>query len=183
MIWLIIGSVSFVFLLLFDIGKIRGIRYAPIAFWLGGGLLSVATVGLVLPAVNQKVQALRYVSGILAVGFLLALLYILFVALPAKSTYSSSRLQQLQKNGPYTLCRHPAAWCMLFMYLFLWLYAGTKELLIAFVLFPLLNLLYIWVQDRYLFPRYIDGYDEYKLQTPYLFPTRKSLIEYFKQRN
>lgn len=183
MIWLLLGSAAFIFLLLFDIGKIYGKYYAPIAFWLGGGLLGIATVGLVLPVINAQTHILKSVSGIMALVCLLALLYTLFFALPAKNTYSGLQRQSLCKSGLYALCRHPAAWWLLFMYLFLWLYGGTRELLVACILFPLLNLLYIWVQDRYLFPRYIDGYSEYKHETPFLFPTGKSINAFLKRGN
>ena len=41
------------------------------------------------------------------------------------------------------------------------------------------NFLYVYLQDRYIFPRYIRGYDDYKRSVPFLIPTRASLKKAF----
>jgi hypothetical protein len=92
-----------------------------------------------------------------------------------KNVYSGENKLQVCSKGVYALCRHPGGWCFLFLYLFLWLYAPSVQMLTAAIVFPGLNFLYIWVQDCYLFPKYIEGYDSYKQLVPFLFPTGHSL--------
>ncbi len=182
MIWLLPGAAAFVFFLLFDWGKASGSRYAPAAFILGGLLLMASTVALLLPGTFTGQPLWRKACGIVSLLWLAALLYVLFGALPAKKTYAGSvNGLPLCKTGPYALCRHPGGWCFLFMYLFLWLYASGTQMFAAAVLFSALNFLYIWIQDRYLFPKYIESYELYKQEVPFLVPTRHSIQAFLKK--
>lgn len=180
MIWLFPGILSFAFFLLFDIKKASGKRYAPALFFVGVLLLAGSTIGLLAQAFELR-ETWRIICGVIAVIWFFALLYVLFAALPAKEVYSGADRLQACSSGVYGLCRHPGGWCFLFLYWFLWLYAPSRQLLYAAIVFPAINFLYIWVQDCYLFPKYIEGYDSYKQTVPFLFPTGQSLRKFLNR--
>jgi len=101
------------------------------------------------------------------------LIYTLFFALPFQSTYTRGNDLPVVSTGVYGLCRHPAFWPFLLLYAALWLTFGGNRLLLAAVVYPVCNWLYIYVQDRCIFPQYIHGYDTYRLSVPFLIPRRK----------
>lgn len=181
MIWLVPGIVSFACFLLFDIEKAAGKRYAPALFFAGVLLLAISTVELFLAHTFETREIWRTICGVTAVIWFITLLYVLFGALPAKKVYSGDKRLQTCSSGVYALCRHPSGWCFLFLYWFLWLYAPSIQLLYTAIVFPAINFLYIWVQDCYLFPKYIEGYDSYKQTVPFLFPTRYSLRKFLSR--
>ncbi len=181
MIWLLPGIASFVFFLLFDILKAQGRRNATPMFILGALLLAGSTGMMVLSTAFPERPLWRSLSGIVAVVWLFTLLYVLFAALPANKTYAGTERLEVCSAGPYALCRHPGGWCFVFLYWFLWLYAPSKEMLAAAIVFPILNFVYIWVQDRYLFPKYINNYSFYQQSVPFLLPTWRSIRNCLKR--
>jgi protein-S-isoprenylcysteine O-methyltransferase Ste14 len=60
-------------------------------------------------------------------------------------------------------------------YFSLWLALSGPLLLIAGILFSLLNLIYIILQDRWIFMEIFPDYGEYKKTTPFLIPNSRSL--------
>lgn len=181
MILLLPGVASFAFFLFFDALKAQGKSNATPMFVLGALLLSVSTGILVLGPAFPERPLWRIVSGVIACIWLVVLLYVLFAALPAKKTYVGTDKLQVCNRGPYALCRHPGGWCFLFLYWFLWFYTPSVEMLVAAIVFPLLNFVYIWVQDRYLFPKYINDYTYYQQSVPFLLPTWRSMRDCLKK--
>ncbi|MEG0755259.1 MAG: hypothetical protein RR450_02585 [Oscillospiraceae bacterium] len=45
----------------------------------------------------------------------------------------------------------------------------------AFLLFTAADVLYVVIQDRYIFPKTLSGYADYQKTTPFLIPTPTSL--------
>jgi len=179
MLWLLPGVLSFAFFLLFDIRKAAGARHAGLMFLTGGILLFASTAGLLLALPAAALSAWRIVCGVLSLMSLFGMLHLLFGALPAKATYQSgSGKLALHSAGAYALCRHPAFWCFLLFYWLLYLFAESPELFAAAVLFPVLNLAYVWVQDRCLFPKYIEGYRQYRDEVPFLLPNGRSINKF-----
>ncbi len=175
MIYLLTGSLSFVLFVLFDINKAKGSRLVSLWFAAGALLLLASTGMLVAPAMSTIRPLWRNVFGGFALLWFLIYLYVLFGALPAKQTYGNGQNPAVVKSGPYALCRHPGGWCFLFAYWSLYLFSGETGMLYGAILFPVLNFLYIWIEDRYLFARYIDGYEAYKREVPFLVPNRRSM--------
>ena len=60
------------------------------------------------------------------------------------------------------------------MYGFLWLFTGRMTVLWACLAWTAMDVLHVWVQDRFFFPRSIDGYREYQNATPFLIPDARS---------
>jgi len=170
--WLAAGTLAFVLFVLSDLRKAVGGASGPL-FAAGALLLAGGTAGLLLP-LHGAISVLRVLSGAWALLWMLAEVYVLFFALPAGDTYGTADIA-VCSAGVYALCRHPGGWCLAMFYLGLWGLAGTTSMLTGAILFSLLNFVYIFIQDRWLFPRYIAGYSDYQKKIPFLLPTHVSL--------
>ena len=108
-------------------------------------------------------------------ALLLALeIYTLFFALSAKEAYTCQRqARPVCKSGVYALCRHPGVLWFAGLYLCLWAAAGLA--LRAAVFFSVLDVLLVLFEDRCVFPARLDGYDDYRAETPFLLPNRQSI--------
>ena len=73
-------------------------------------------------------------------------------------------------SGTYGLCRHPGFWWLSFLVIFLNLLRGVRLYSIAMILMIALDLVLVFVQDRYIFPRVLPGYEEYRKRVPFLIP-------------
>ena len=99
------------------------------------------------------------------------------MALPVRDTYRGKAAPRLVDKGMYALCRHPGVLWLPLGLLPLAMGLGSHGLLVSGALTSLLNLLYAWYQDRYIFPRTIQGYSDYQRRIPMLLPTRRSLCQ------
>ena len=170
------GVAAFLLFILFDLNKIKWHwKAANLLFALGGLLLAGSTVLCILAGdLSDFSWHMGTVLGLTAcVASAAGLIYALFFALPFQDTYTQSGNLPVISTGLYGLCRHPAFWPMLALYVLLWLTFGGSWLLAAAILYPLCNLLYIYIQDRWIFPQYIRGYHQYQKQVPFLIPRRK----------
>ncbi len=57
-----------------------------------------------------------------------------------------------------------------FFYLFLGLAFNNKVLLTATLVWTFLDIVYVYAQDRWIFPIMLEGYYTYKKQVPFLIP-------------
>ena len=166
------GIVGFCLFIVFDLNKIKWQKPLLNGFFALGGLLLILSTALcIVPELGDFSPGMF--SALSLLGLLLsgaALIYALFFALPFEDTYKDSKSLPLVSGGIYGLCRHPGFWPFLLMYVFLWLSFGGEPLLWAMLVFPLCNLIYIIIQDKYIFPLYIAGYDDYKKSVPFLIP-------------
>ena len=166
------GVCAFILFLLFDVNKIRWHRTIINATFPAGVILLALSAALCIRRSTAGGVSLRFgvvIFLILSVFSLFLTVYALFFALPAK-TYSDTGALSVVSSGLYGLCRHPACWPFAMIYVFLYLAFGGKWLLYAMLLYPALNLLYAAIQDRYIFPQYIRGYDDYRASVPFLIP-------------
>ena len=115
------------------------------------------------------------VMAILAGVFLLLLLYSLVFVLPAKDTYVEVNDLKLVDTGMYALCRHPGVIWLALFFLFAWLALDNVVMLWLGLTSTLLDIVYVIIQDIYIFPKTIEGYCEYKKYTPFLVPDVKSV--------
>ena len=182
MSYLIIGSLAFLFFVLYDINSITiDHKLLRGGFLLGCVLLVTATAGIVYAALNGTDNGTgAYFARTLIFSFLafisfLLLVYTLFFAIPFRETYVTAKMQpEVCSTGVYALSRHPGVLWFMGFYLFLWLAFPNPLLLSGGILFSLLNLFYILLQDRWIFMKTFPGYREYKKSTPFLFPTYQS---------
>ncbi|MBQ3109381.1 MAG: hypothetical protein IJC67_07170 [Clostridia bacterium] len=173
------GLAAFGLMILYDwLQAYRG-KHRSILLFAGALLLILSTVWLLiladLPASFQS-GVVRFVIGACgALASTACMVYALFFALPFSDTYTASGKKTCVYRGWYALCRHPAAFCCYFVYAFLLLMAPALSTLLALLILPNMNLVYVALEDRYFFPRTIEGYDSYKQTTPFLIPTRASV--------
>lgn len=116
----------------------------------------------------------RVILGIVAVIVAMGLyVYILVFALP-KGTYDDDQVQStLATEGIYGMCRHPGFYGFTMVALAITLLIGDVAAFAILLAHSALNLLYIYLQDKYYFPVYLEGYEEYKRQVPFLAFWRK----------
>jgi protein-S-isoprenylcysteine O-methyltransferase Ste14 len=118
--------------------------------------------------------------GVLAVSAFL-LIHSLFISLPFRKTYVDTGVSdKLVKTGLYALVRHPGIlWFPLFM-LSLIPISRSSLLLIAAPTFIALDIVLVFIQDRFIFGRMFRGYDSYRRETPMLLPNRKSVSAFLR---
>ena len=169
------GILGFCLFIVFDLNKIRWQRPMLNSFFAVGGLLLMLSTALcIVPELRDF--RLSLFSALMLTALIIsgaALIYALFFALPFEDTYRESKSLPLVSGGIYGLCRHPGFWPFLLVYVFLWLSFGGEWLMRAMLVFPLCNLIYIIIQDKYIFPLYIEGYESYKQSVPFLIPRRR----------
>lgn len=120
--------------------------------------------------------------GVVALGGLLSLIglglliYSLAIEIPARSTYlAPGAPRQLVTTGAYALTRHPGVlWLALFL-VGLVIANRSSAMLLAAPIWLGLDVLYVWLQDRYFFGQQFPDYDRYRAQTPMLIPTGRSI--------
>lgn len=120
---------------------------------------------------------LRVIFFGLSVICLALMIYSLFFALPFGGTYVKGRGRaKVVDTGMYALCRHPGVLWFFLFYLFLWLYSGRAVLFWACLVFSAMDVLHVYIQDRFLFEKTLESYPQYRLTTPFLLPTRASVV-------
>ncbi len=178
MLWIWPGIAAFLLFFLYDIASTTGrMRVFRAGFFVGGLLLLLSTAGLVRQgaALRRFGWTCLIVFGALALLFLALLLYTLFFALPFGSTYLSKETPVVCRRGLYALCRHPGVLWLAGLYFCLYLAMGTAALLTAAILFTLLDLAYVVLQDLWSFPRQFPDYGDYRKSTPFLLPNSRSI--------
>ncbi|MGI5894503.1 MAG: hypothetical protein ACOX6P_07925 [Candidatus Merdivicinus sp.] len=151
-------------------------------------LLAVATLLLILQQdfSSLLVEKWRFLFLFPAILCLLLLIYTIFFALPANGSSpfppdsSADAMIPLVQTGVYALCRHPGVLWLSGFYLSLWGFCGGFRTGIAAIWFSVLDLLYVGWQDRFVFPKTIRSYASYQLSTPFLIPSRSSLLCCFR---
>ena len=104
------------------------------------------------------------------------LIYSLAVEIPFQRTYlAPDAPSQLVTTGTYALTRHPGVLWLALLLCGLLLVSRSRPLLIATPLWLAIDVLYVWLQDRFFFPRQFLDYGRYQRQTPMLWPNRRSL--------
>jgi len=179
MAFIVIGCLAFGFLYLFDINKISWrIKSINLCFAVGCALLAFSTGGILINGYGGFYIPLpfRVVFAVLAAAALALLVFSLFFALPVNQTYVNPKEENpVVDTGMYALCRHPGViWFFLF-YLFLWLASGLKLMLWAGLIWTIMDVIHVYIQDRWLFPQCLQDYHMYRSTTPFLVPTLSSM--------
>jgi len=173
------GGLGFIFFILYDFNQISiKSRLLKTLFPLGCLCLIYST--LMIASSTGEVflvpATAKYLFGFLSLLMLVMLVYTLFFALPFKRTYISLEgMDRVYDQGMYALCRHPGVLWLTGFYLAYAAYLGSSTMLKAGIIYSLLDLLYVWLQDRLIFPKQFVNYAEYQEGTPFLIPSFESL--------
>lgn len=179
MLYLCTGILAFFLYYIYDLNSVCfHTRFFKSFFTIGSLLLAVSTVKLIWRAAKSSLfSEFSIVSLCLAFIFLALLIYTLFFALPFKKTYgqSDSLPSVVHTTGMYAICRHPGVLWLSGFYFCTALSFQSLLLWAAALIFSLLDIIYVILQDYYIFPKQFEGYAQYKDFAPFLLPNSKSL--------
>jgi protein-S-isoprenylcysteine O-methyltransferase Ste14 len=178
MTYLLTGILAFLFFVIYDINSVTAnYKIFRGGFFIGCLLLISATGGVVSSSLKDTMWDTGTMVFIpLAIVFLFLLVYTLFFAIPFGDTYiKTETAPKTCTTGFYAMSRHPGVLWFIGFYFSLWLALSGSLLLLAGILFSLLNLIYILLQDRWIFMKTFPDYGEYKKTTPFLIPNGRSL--------
>jgi protein-S-isoprenylcysteine O-methyltransferase Ste14 len=149
-----------------------------ILFAVGVALIIISTLAILTGDYGKIYfpDLARWIFGILSAISLVLMLYSLFFALPFKKTYMEGQCPgTVVDRGMYALCRHPGVIWFCFFYLFLFFATGIRLLILAWIIWTVMDVIHVYVQDRWIFPKSLIKYDLYKTKTPFLIPSKISI--------
>lgn len=181
--YILLGSLAFIIAFFFDLAALKRIPYLK----QGIGLISVFLFSYSLIRVCFEAERLRLPKWLSYLGWPLLLVsiflfvYSLFLEIPLRRTYGVTGVgDELVKTGTYALVRHPGVlWFALFIASLL-LVSRSKLLLMAAPPWLSMDVLYVWIQEHFYFPKMFPGYEQYKQETPMLVPNRDSITRCFE---
>ena len=181
--YILLGSLAFLVAFFFDLAALKGTAYLKQAI----GLIFASLLGFALLMVCLKAERFSLPRWLSWVGWPLLILsagllvYSIFLEIPFKQTYATDGVgDKLVKTGTYALVRHPGVLWFGLSLLALIGISRSKLLLIAAPLWFLLDVFWVWIQDRFYFSQIFPGYEQYKQETPMLIPTRESIVKCVK---
>lgn len=178
MIFIIIGCLAFFFFIIFDLNKVLSIhKWINLSFFIGIVLLGLSTVALLFVVFKSSdiLTPMQWLAGILSFISLLLMIYTLFLGIPFTKTYMETKKNAVVNTGMYALCRHPGVIWFFCFYLFLSLAFSNIFLLWAAVAWTILDIIYVYIQDCWIFPIILEDYQSYQKQVPFLVPDLTSL--------
>ncbi len=176
MIYFGLGIVGFGLLLIFDIFSLNEKSVVKYLFAiLGFGLIIGSTILLLTLKSNiQFPSFLRIVSLIGAVFFLALLIYSVFIEV-GKNTYQYKNESKLVTTGTYALSRHPGVLWFLLVYMLAAVSFQNHYILVAGLIWTGINIIYVVIQERFIFTKLFKHYGKYVETTPMLLPSRDSI--------
>jgi protein-S-isoprenylcysteine O-methyltransferase Ste14 len=177
---ILLGTLAFLIAFSFDLAAIKGIPYLKQII----GLASALLFGYSLLAVCLASPKLRLPEWLSWGGWLFLpisvflLVYSLFLEIPFKQTYAATGVgDELISTGTYALVRHPGVLWFALLLISLILISRSKLLLVAVPVWLFMDVLYVWIQERFYFTKMFPGYEQYKRETPMLIPTVESIAK------
>ncbi len=183
MLYIELGVLGFIIAFIFDWASLKNMRVTkPVAGLTAAALLIYSTIMICYsPTKFDMPIFLRIIGGVLLVIFLFLLIYSLFIELSFSRTYVKQGISGgLVTTGTYALVRHPGVIWLAVVFLALALLYPSITLFIAIAVWWFVDIIYVTIQDKYLFPKMFPGYQEYKKQTPFLVPTKHSFFACLK---
>lgn len=177
-----LGVLAFALMLLGDINDAYLKRRSlAAAFPLGALALAVSYIFQLDPGSPRFASdTALFILWSFAGLFLILLIYSLFFSFPVKSAYAApGDARSVCSSGIYALCRHPGVLWLFFLSLCLYFCAGFPPA--ALVTYTLLNILLVTFEDRWVFPRVLAGYGDYRRRVPFLIPSARSIGAFFRQ--
>lgn len=187
MLWILGGAAAFGLFVLYDVNSVVWKKKAIRSFFTLGSILLLITTGICLlfqfghSRISRNSAALVYL--IPGAASLALMVYSLFFALPFSETYVRvSEKGVVCDQGMYALCRHPGVLWFCLTYLFLALAWGTVTVWAMGIIYCLMNVGYVVLQDRWTFPRTFEDYEGYRKRVPFLIPTAGSMKRAWETR-
>jgi len=173
MLFILSGAIGFLFMLGSDLVGIKknNVAQSLLAFF-GTIIIVSSSVGILLVGNTYQLDVgLRVLFGAIGLVFLFFLIYSVLIEVKKNKAESN----QLVTSGTYALSRHPGVLWLFFYYVFGSLSFANTDILIAGIVWSLINVIYVIVQEKVIFTRIFSNYEIYKKETPMLLPTRSSI--------
>jgi len=175
-VWL--GALAVLVMLGFDLANLgRRVILKRAAPFIAGGFF-FAAIYLILrqpPAISMPRWAVVVGITLSLAGFIL-LVYSLAIDIPFQSTYlAPDASSRLITTGTYALTRHPGVLWLTVFFIGLLIANRSLALFVAIPVWLGLDVLHVWLQDRYFFPKQFPDYRAYQQRTPTLIPNRSSI--------
>lgn len=176
-----IGLLGFAVLFLYDLATLRKLRGRT---FLAAAGYSINVYAIAAAALGDNDLVISWWA--VCIGWFLAivgsgwLLYCLVLFPPIMRTYLEVKGPVLTTEGPYALSRHPGVYGYILFISGLILASRSSLLLKSSIAWIICNMVYVIIQDRWVFPRLFEEYREYMKKTPMIFPNIKSIKEFIK---
>ncbi len=177
------GIAGFILLLIYDLASLKQIRKR---FLIAAGGYGIHTGAIIVAAFDaQKIVLPQWTSWSgwpLTIIGLWWLVYCLFLYAPIRRTYRETSGMVLATGGPYAFTRHPGFIGYIVFMTGLFLVSGSLLVLKGGIIWTFCNIIYIVIQDRWIFRILFPGYEIYSRTTPMLFPNRNSFRRFMYGR-
>lgn len=184
MLYIILGVCAFIGFITFDLASLHEhvvLKY--VSGVVGVGILIYSTVMIVRSGdVFVFGDVLSAISYLFALVFLSLLIYSVFIEV-GSNTYEVNAKPALVTDGTYSLVRHPGVIWFFLTFLFSALAFGSLLLLHAAIVWSTINLIYTYMQEKYILYRIFHNYDDYKETTPMFIPNITSFKKFFTSEN
>lgn len=180
---LIIGTIGFILYFIYDINSVKKPEGIARYFFGLGSIFVLSSVIYEIYVQRTHIQTggiSFFISVCLLFLFTGLLIYTLFFCFDMEETYIQVNQKRMAyTRGMYALCRHPGVLWFAGCFLCLYGLIGEKETFIYGLAMIFYNVCYVILQDVYVFPHTFINYKEYKEETPFLLPNRKSMRKCF----
>jgi protein-S-isoprenylcysteine O-methyltransferase Ste14 len=166
---------------------IRLYKYSIIAFTLKGSLSLKPNFLAIRSALSNPIPSISYINwygffSIIAIVSLMLLIYSVFIEVGRK-TYKVENEHSLVTSGTYALTRHPGVLWMLLLYIFGAIFFQNLLAIYAALIWTLANIIYVTIQERFIFHKIFDNYDKYRETTPMILPNFQSIEKFITTKN
>lgn len=175
----LLGALAFAMAFAFDLVSLRRARHLkPVLSASAGATLLAALAWTLATPGRHAWPAWTTIVGWPLLTIATALLvYSLLIEIPFAATYARQGVGEvLVTTGTYALVRHPGVIWFGMAMLGCILVSNGCLMVIAGIVWFCLDVLYAWLQDRFLFVRMFPGYTAYQETTPMLIPSWQSIV-------
>lgn len=183
--FIFIGIIGFISMLLFDIFSMIGKNALKYLFGIIGVAVIIISTGFIL---YEDIQ-IKFSGGVIISNFLFLIIfgcllfYSLFFEVGVMSTYGKNNKPSLVTKGTYGLVRHPGVIWLLIVFINLYFIFGNELIIYTGITWTLVNVVYVYIQEKFIFEKIFIEYKEYKKVTPMIIPTFNSIKTTFKYDN
>lgn len=175
----ILGFSGFLLLYIYEINLVLW-KKKFLRLFFSLGFISLFSATILATLLNWENANLNTINVIVGMGcltiFFVLLIFTLFFSVPFNDSYVNQIQERtVYRKGMYALSRHPGVLWYIGVYVSLSFLIPTPEVIYLSIMMSVMNIIYIIIQDVWSFPIIFTDYNEYKKETPFLFPTLKSI--------
>ncbi len=180
MMYIGLGVIGFLLLFVSDVCGLREkCTFQFVSAIVGTFFIFVSSVMILTLGYNYELAlGFRIIGLLLAITFLLLTIYSVVIEVSKNNDD-----KQLITSGTYALNRHPGVLWLFLYYFFGSFFFADYMILIAGIVFTIVNIIYVHLQEMLIFKHIFENYDEYKKTTPMILPTKSSLQKCIKTIN